>query len=76
VKIGPQTISGVTIVKAGIGIFRVIKFLKNFSGLSYTQESKSFPGCTNGSFTNGTWVGESELKGFNSSNEQVGIWSE
>jgi len=76
VKIGPQTISGLAIVKAGIGIARIIKLIKSFSGLLYTQESKSFPGCTNGSFTNGTWSGESELKGFNSEGKQVGIWSE
>jgi len=46
------------------------------SGIKYTQDSKSFPGCTNGTFTNGTFVGEGLARGQNTTGEQVGIWKE
>jgi hypothetical protein len=32
------------------------------TGTSYTQTSKSFPGCTNGSFTDGKYSGETTVK--------------
>jgi hypothetical protein len=34
------------------------------SGTTYTQHSKSFPGCTNGTFSNGTVVGTTTYKAF------------
>ena len=75
VTLGPQTISGFTIINFGIGVGRFLKMVKKFTGLTYTQVSKSFPGCTSGTFTNGTWQGESALSG-SSGGTQVGIWSE
>jgi|GEM_PF-1204185 len=35
----------------------------NTPALIYTQISKGFPGCTNASFINGKWVGETTVKG-------------
>ncbi|HEX7278555.1 MAG TPA: hypothetical protein VF255_02920 [Solirubrobacterales bacterium] len=46
----------------------------NITGIKYTQHSKSFPGCTNGTFTNGTYTGSATVRGFNTAGEQVDIW--
>jgi hypothetical protein len=43
------------------------------TGTKYTQHSKSFPGCTNGTFTNGTYTGTFTAKAFNGVGKQVGI---
>jgi hypothetical protein len=43
------------------------------TGVKYTQHSKSFPGCTNGTFTNGTNTGTITVKAFNLSTGQVGF---
>ncbi|HEX7278554.1 MAG TPA: hypothetical protein VF255_02915 [Solirubrobacterales bacterium] len=48
----------------------------NITGIKYTQHSKSFPGCTNGTFTNGTYTGSATMQGFNTVGEQIGIWVE
>jgi len=61
---------------AGTGTGRYLIGHANLSGIKYTQDSKSFPGCTNGTFENGTLVGEGTLKGWNTLGEQVGIWKE
>ena len=34
----------------------------NLAGVKYTQTSKSFPGCTNGTFTDGKYVGTTTLQ--------------
>jgi hypothetical protein len=47
----------------------------NLSGIKYTQESKSFPGCANGTFTNGTHKGSATVVGTNTTGEAVGIWN-
>jgi len=46
------------------------------SGLTYTQHSKSFPGCTNGTFTNGKYSGPMTISGRDTEGRQVGIWHE
>jgi len=45
----------------------------SLSGLAYSQTSKSFPGCSTGSFTNGTYKGETTLKGASGGGSAVGI---
>jgi hypothetical protein len=75
VKISSQTIGlGITYTNEGAGATRDIKVSENISGITYTQESKSFPGCTNGTFTNGTYTGAATYKGANTAGTQVGIW--
>jgi hypothetical protein len=76
VSMGTQDInSGVTYDNAGSGSSRDITATLNLSGIKYTQESKSFPGCTNGTFTNGTYKGSITLTGTNTVGGAVGIWS-
>ncbi|HEX7278112.1 MAG TPA: hypothetical protein VF255_00685 [Solirubrobacterales bacterium] len=75
VTIGPQgPLTGVTYTNQGAGTSRDITIDFNTTGIEYTQHSKSFPGCTNGTFKNGTHQGSLTLKGFNTAHEQVGIW--
>jgi len=74
VKIGSQTLSGITYDNSGSGTSRDVTATANVSGITYTQESKSFPGCTNGTFTNGTYVGAGTVKGANTSGTQVGVF--
>ncbi|HEX7280183.1 MAG TPA: hypothetical protein VF255_11250 [Solirubrobacterales bacterium] len=75
VTVGPQTRpTGVTYTNLGAGKTRDVTIDVNLTGLTYTQHSKSFPGCTNGTFTNGTYVGATTVRGFNTTNEQIGVW--
>jgi hypothetical protein len=43
------------------------------TGIKYTQHSKSFPGCTNGTFTNGTYTGTNTVRAYDSLGNQVPI---
>ncbi|HEX7278881.1 MAG TPA: hypothetical protein VF255_04565 [Solirubrobacterales bacterium] len=75
VTIGSQTVNtGVTYVNNGVGATREITASLNLTGLTYTQSSKSFPGCTNGTFNNGTYQNPIRLKGATTIGTQVGIW--
>jgi hypothetical protein len=77
VTLGNQSgLGSTTYTNAGTGTGRYLIGHANLSGVKYTQDSKSFPGCTNGTFENGTLVGEGTLKGANTLGEQVGIWKE
>lgn len=76
VKVASQeATAGISYDNAGSGTSRDVTATANITGLKYTQESKSFPGCTNGSFTNGTYKGAGTVKGSNTAGtESVGIW--
>jgi hypothetical protein len=77
VTINNQTGLGSTeYTNAGSGSGRYLIGHANLTGLKYTQHSKSFPGCTSGTFEDGTLVGEGTLKAKNTLGEQVGIWKE
>jgi hypothetical protein len=76
VTIGPQSLTGVTYANTGSGSSRDLDLSINVSGITYTQHSKSFPGCTNGSFTNGTFTGKATMQGFSTGGVQIGIWRE
>jgi hypothetical protein len=74
VSVGSQSIaSSITYDNAGSGNFREVWPTLNLSGLKYTQVSKSFPGCTNGAFTNGTFKGSLDVRGTGTSGF-VGVW--
>lgn len=64
----------VTYTSNGTGISRDVTMDINITGLQYTQHSKSFPGCTNGSFNNGTYTGSMTMRAANTAGSQVGIW--
>jgi hypothetical protein len=64
----------VSYTNEGSGSSRDIKVSTSITGLKYSQESKSFPGCVTGNFTNGTIQGTTTFKGVNTAGEQVGIW--
>jgi hypothetical protein len=74
VSLGAQTLTGITYDNAGSEKTRDVTATANISNIKYTQESKSFPGCTNGTFTNGTYKGSGTVTGTNTAGEQVGIW--
>jgi hypothetical protein len=74
VTIGSQTTAGIVYDNGGSGSFREISITSNITGLTYTQHSKQFPGCTNGTFTNGKFVGSTRLLGTNTTFESVGVW--
>lgn len=75
VSIGPQTLTGVTYTNQGAGSTRDIYVHTNSSSIKYTQESKSFPGCTNGTFTNGTYKSAITLIAVDTFDKHVGIWT-
>jgi hypothetical protein len=60
----------------GSGSSRDVKVSVNIAGIKYTQHSKSFPGCTNGTFENGTYEGAATVRGSNTEGAQVGAWKE
>jgi hypothetical protein len=74
VTVGEQSISGGSYTNTGSGSSRDLDVAVNVSGIKYTQHSKSFPGCANGTFTNGTYVGSETVRGFNTAGSQVGVW--
>jgi hypothetical protein len=74
VKIGTQTFLGGSYDNSGSGKSRDVTATLKLSGLKYTQESKSFPGCTKGSFINGTFSSSATFVGTNTFGEQIGIW--
>ena len=69
-------LKSVTYTNTGSGSGRYLIGHSNITAIKYTQDSKSFPGCTTGTFTNGVLTGEGILKGFNTAKEPVGIWKE
>jgi len=75
VKVGSQTAStGISYSTAGSGTSRDVTAKANITGLKYSQESKSFPGCTGGSFEDGKYVGSGTVTGTNTTGGAVGIW--
>jgi hypothetical protein len=76
VTIGSQTLSGATSSNTGAGTSRDIDITLNVTGIHYVQHSKSFPGCSSGTRTDGKYIGSITLQGFSTVGEQVGIWRE
>jgi hypothetical protein len=75
VTIGSQTVNtGVTYWNEGSGVTRDLRINLNLSGLTYTQHSKSFPGCTNGTFTNGAYEDAITLQGVSTIGTRIGVW--
>ncbi|HEX7278556.1 MAG TPA: hypothetical protein VF255_02925 [Solirubrobacterales bacterium] len=75
VTIGSQSnIGPVTYTNQGAGATRDVTVDFSTSGLTYTQHSKSFPGCTNGTFTNGIHSGATTLRSFDTAGLQKGFW--
>jgi hypothetical protein len=74
VSVGPQSATSMEYVNTGSGSSRTILAREEGTGIHYVQTSKSFPGCTNGTFTNGTAKGEVLTKGTDTAGNPVGIW--
>lgn len=70
-----SNLASVTYANKGTGSSRDIESTVNLSGITYTQTSKSFPGCTGGTFTNGTYKGAATVQG-SKEGASVGIWRE
>lgn len=73
VTVGPQSLKSVSYTNEEAEGASDVRINMNLTGLSYTQHSKSFPGCSNGSFSDGKVIGALTLK---ASAEEVGIWHE
>jgi hypothetical protein len=69
-------LEGLTFKNGGAGSGRYIEIATNVTGIKYTQHSKSFPGCTNGTFTDGKYTGLTTLTSINTSAEPKGLWRE
>lgn len=77
VTIPSQTIvGGVTYANTGSGSSRDLDITLNLSGFHYIQHSKSFPGCSNGTRTDGKETGQITLLGFTTGGAQTGVWRE
>jgi hypothetical protein len=76
IKTGTQgPLTTVTFTDKNTGASRDITLDLNLSGIVYSQESKSFPGCTGGNFSNGTWSGAATVVGHTTAGTQVGMWA-
>jgi hypothetical protein len=76
VTVDDQTIGGISYTNKGAGTSRDVHVHVTSSGIKYTQHSKSFPGCSSGTFTNGTYTGTATVQGFTTGGTQVGVWRE
>jgi hypothetical protein len=76
VTVGAQTgLKTVTFTNKGVSPTRHITVDVNISSkIKYTQHSKSFPGCSSGTFTNGSYVGAATVKGFSTVGAQADVW--
>ena len=61
VTVSSQTTSGVTYSNIGSGNERYIHRSEH-KQIHYTQHSKSFPGCSSGTRTDGTWIATSTVR--------------
>jgi hypothetical protein len=73
VTVGPQTLKTVSYTNEEAEGLHDIRINTNLTGMNFTQHSKSFPGCPNGSFSNGKTTGALTLK---ASAVEAGIWHE
>lgn len=77
VRVGAQILKKVgSWINKGVGTLRRWVNSWEITGVTYTQESRSFPGCSSGTFTNGTWRGAAEVRGANTTGASLGIWYE
>jgi hypothetical protein len=75
VTVGNQNgLESVAYTNEGAGTSRDVKVAVNISNVTYTQHSKSFPGCSNSTMNNGSYIGEATVRGFNTEGAQVGVW--
>lgn len=74
VKIGTQTNSGFTSTNTTSATPKPALDLNlAISGLTYTQESKNFPGCSSGTRTDGKLTASITVKGDNGNGEAIGV---
>jgi hypothetical protein len=88
VKVGSQSLAGITYTNTPTKAeaeheeketgkssrLRDVDVGVNITGITYTQESKSFPGCSNGTFTDGKYTGAATVQGFTTTGTLVGVW--
>jgi hypothetical protein len=75
VTVGSQTTNGgITYTNTGAGASRDVDVTVNISGIHYVQHSKSFPGCSSGTRTDGKYTGAATVQGFTTGGAQVGVW--
>jgi hypothetical protein len=75
VTVGSQTgKTAVTFTTEGKSPKRDVKVTVNLTGINYTQHGKGFFPCTSGSFTNGTYKGETTVIGTDTNGNQVDTW--
>jgi hypothetical protein len=72
VTVGPQTVGTVAYTNTGSGSSRTVDVKAEVSGLTYTQSGFLCGGS--GTFSNGTYTGDTEMKG--SSGGATGVWVE
>jgi hypothetical protein len=77
VTVGSQTTgNGIKYANTGSGASRDVDVSVSLTGITYTQHSKTFPGCSNGTFNNGSYTGAATVQGFATGGGQVGVWRE
>jgi hypothetical protein len=74
VTVGPQNLAGVAYTTEGKSPKRDVKVTVNIVGITYTQDGRGFFPCTAGTFTNGTYKGESTVIGRDTTGNQVDVW--
>ena len=76
ITLASQALTGVTYTNSGSGSSRDLEISVNATGIKYTQDSKTFPGCRAGSFSDGKWTSKLTVVGKNTSGTQVALWYE
>jgi hypothetical protein len=75
VTIGSQgPLSTFTYTNKNSGRDRDITIDFHLTSVKYTQQSKSFPGCSNGTFTNASVFGAATLEGYHTDGSKFGLW--
>jgi hypothetical protein len=76
VTVGNQNgLESVTYTNEGAGSSRDVRVSVGISNVLYTQHTtKTFPGCSNSTMNNGSYIGAATLRGFNTEGAQVGVW--
>jgi len=73
VTLNTQTLNSVSYSNEGTAPKRDIRVSITLSGIKYTQDSGTFPGCSSGTFTNGVYTGAATVKGTDTSGAQTDL---
>ena len=76
ITVPSQTLAGAITYTNVAGPPKDVKVKVNSKTITYTQHSKSFPGCSGGTRTTGEYLGEATVRGLSTAGVATGVWRE